>query len=75
MPRSDHPWRRNHRRQRRYPTPRIGENSHAFRTWAWATPPSGLFASRGLFLRLDAGRRAYAGAVTALMGGRAHRTA
>lgn len=57
----------------RYPTPRIGENSHAFRPLGLGYANLGaLLMSRGLPYDSDAGR-AYAGAVTALMGGRAYR--
>lgn len=57
----------------RYPTPRIGENSHAYRPLGLGYANLGaLLMSRGLPYDSDAGR-AYAGAVTALMGGRAYR--
>jgi ribonucleoside-diphosphate reductase alpha chain len=57
----------------RYPTERIGENSHAFRPLGLGYANLGaLLMSRGLPYDSDAGR-AYAGAVTALMGGRSYR--
>ncbi len=57
----------------RYPTPLIGENSHLFRPLGLGYANLGaLLMSRGLPYDSDAGR-AYAGAVTAIMGGRAYR--
>ncbi len=57
----------------RYPTPQIGENSHLFRPLGLGYANLGaLLMSRGLPYDSDAGR-AYAGAVTAIMGGRAYR--
>lgn len=57
----------------RYPTEQIGENSHAYRPLGLGYANLGaLLMSRGLPYDSDAGR-AYAGAVTALMGGRAYR--
>jgi len=56
----------------RYPTPKIAENSHKFRPLGLGYANLGaLLMSRGLPYDSDAGR-AYAGAVTALMGGRAY---
>jgi ribonucleoside-diphosphate reductase alpha chain len=57
----------------RYPTEKIGENSHAFRPLGLGYANLGaLLMSRGLPYDSDAGRT-YAGAMTALMGGRAYR--
>ena len=57
----------------RYPTEKIGENSHAFRPLGLGYANLGaLLMSRGLPYDSDAGRT-YAGAITALMGGRAYR--
>jgi ribonucleoside-diphosphate reductase alpha chain len=57
----------------RYPTPKIGANSHAFRPLGLGYANLGaLLMSRGLPYDSDAGR-SYAGAITALMGGRAYR--
>ena len=57
----------------KYPTERIGDNSHKFRPLGLGYANLGaLLMSRGLPYDSDAGR-AYAGAVTALMGGRAYR--
>lgn len=57
----------------RYPTPLIGENSHLYRPLGLGYANLGaLLMSRGLPYDSDAGR-AYAGAVTAIMGGRAYR--
>ncbi len=57
----------------RYPTERIGQNSHDFRPLGLGYANLGaLLMSRGLPYDSDAGR-AYAGAITALMGGRSYR--
>jgi ribonucleoside-diphosphate reductase alpha chain len=57
----------------RYPTAKIGDNSHRFRPLGLGYANLGaLLMSRGLPYDSDAAR-AYAGAVTALMGGRAYR--
>ncbi len=57
----------------RYPTPKIGENSHLYRPLGLGYANLGaLLMSRGLPYDSDAGR-AYAGAITAIMGGRAYR--
>ena len=57
----------------RYPTPEIGANSHEFRPLGLGYANLGaLLMSRGLPYDSDAGR-SYAGAITALMGGRAYR--
>ena len=56
----------------RYPTTKIGENSHRFRPLGLGYANLGaLLMSRGLSYDSDAGR-ATAGAVTAIMGGRAY---
>jgi ribonucleoside-diphosphate reductase alpha chain len=58
----------------RYPTERIAENSHAYRPLGLGYANLGaLLMSRGLPYDSDAGR-AYAAAVTALMGGHAYAT-
>ncbi|HWM85167.1 MAG TPA: vitamin B12-dependent ribonucleotide reductase [Kofleriaceae bacterium] len=57
----------------KYPTPKIGENSHAFRPLGLGYANLGaLLMSRGLPYDSEAGR-AYAAAVTALMCGEAYR--
>ncbi|HND11734.1 MAG TPA: vitamin B12-dependent ribonucleotide reductase [Pseudomonadota bacterium] len=57
----------------RYPTDKIGENSHLYRPLGLGYANLGaLLMSRGLPYDSDAGR-AYAGAITAIMGGRAYR--